>query len=101
MSDIAEILGFNIKRLRKEKDWTQEYLAELAGISVPFMTQIELARKQASLEVVEKIARALEVPYSRLFIQENSESKEENLPKTGEELLRKINIEINQFLKSK
>ena len=99
MSEIAEILGFNIKRLRKEKDWTQEYLAELAGISVPFMTQIELARKQASLEVVEKIARALEVPYSILFIQEKSEKQD--LPKTGEELLRKINIEINQFLKSR
>lgn len=98
MSDIAEILGFNIKRLRKEKDWTQEYLAELAGISVPFMTQIELARKQASLEVVEKIARALDVPYSILFIQEKPEKQD--LPKTGEELLRKINIEINQFLKS-
>lgn len=99
MSDIAEILGFNIKRLRKEKDWTQEYLAELAGISVPFMTQIELARKQASLEVVEKIARALDVPYSILFIQEKSEKQD--LPKTSEELLRKINIEINQFLKSR
>lgn len=99
MSDIAKILGFNIKRLRKDKDWTQEYLAELAGISVPFMTQIELARKQASLEVIEKIAKALDVPYSTLFIQENSESKETIQLQTSEEFLRKINKEISQFLK--
>ncbi len=99
MSDIAEILGFNIKRLRKDKDWTQEYLAELAGISVPFMTQIELARKQASLEVIEKIAKALDVPYSTLFIQESSESKETIQLQTSEEFLRKINKEISQFLK--
>ena len=99
MSDIAEILGFNIKRLRKEKGWTQEYLAELAGISVPFMTQIELARKQASLEVIEKIAKALDVSYSTLFIQENSESKETIQLQTSEEFLRKINKEISQFLK--
>lgn len=67
MSEIAEILGKNIRNLRKESGWTQEKLAEKAGISVPFMTQIELARKTASLDVIEAIAKALGVPYERLF----------------------------------
>ena len=62
-----EILGNNIRFLRKQKEWTQEILAEKAGISVPFMTQIELARKTPSLDVIENIALALDVPYDRLF----------------------------------
>ncbi len=67
MSEIVEILGNNIRFLRKQKEWTQEILAEKAGISVPFMTQIELARKTPSLDVIENIALALDVPYDRLF----------------------------------
>ncbi len=75
MSEIAEILGKNIRSLRKRLGWTQEKLAEKAGISVPFMTQIELARKTASLEVIESIAKALNVSYERLFKDDISEDK--------------------------
>ena len=97
MEAIVEILGNNIKKLRKEKNWTQEYLAEQAGISVPFMTQIELARKQASLEVIEKIAKALNVPYEILFRQEDGV----NTVRTDfeyKEFLNKLDSEIKYFL---
>ena len=97
MEAIVEILGNNIKKLRKERNWTQEYLAEQAGISVPFMTQIELARKQASLEVIEKIAKALNVPYEILFRQEDGV----NTVRTDfeyKEFLNKLDSEIKCFL---
>lgn len=67
MNEITVILGKNIRTLRIKLGYTQEKLAEKAGISVPFMTQIELARKSASLEVIQNIAVALDVPYERLF----------------------------------
>ncbi|MCR4579286.1 MAG: helix-turn-helix domain-containing protein [Treponema sp.] len=67
MNDIKSVLGKNIRELRIKSGWTQEKLAEKAGISVPFMTQIELARKSASLDVIENIATALGVSYERLF----------------------------------
>jgi transcriptional regulator with XRE-family HTH domain len=76
MSEIVAILGANIRDLRKRAGWTQEKLAEKAGISVPFMTQIELARKTASLEVIENIAKALNVSYERLFKTDISENKD-------------------------
>lgn len=76
MSEIAEILGANIRNLRKKSGWTQERLAEKAGISVPFMTQIELARKTASLDVIENIAKALNVSYERLFKTGLSDGKD-------------------------
>lgn len=74
MIEIVEILGNNIRTLRKESGWTQEKLAEKADISVPFMTQIELGRKSASLEVIQKISKALGVSYERLFKIEQTES---------------------------
>ncbi|MCI5523030.1 MAG: helix-turn-helix transcriptional regulator [Treponema sp.] len=76
MDDIKTVLGRNIRTLRKETGWTQEYLAEKTGISVPFMTQIELARKSASLEVIESIAKALGVSYERLFSANASEKND-------------------------
>ncbi len=76
MCEIIEILGSNIRNLRKECGWTQEKLAEKADISVPFMTQIELGRKSASLEVIEKVAKALGVSYEMLFKTEKTESKD-------------------------
>ena len=76
MSEIAEIVGENIRQLRKQSGWTQEKLAEKAGISVPFMTQIELARKTASLDVIESIAKAFGVSYERLFKSNIIENKD-------------------------
>lgn len=75
MSNIVEVLGSNIRKIRKNYGWTQEQLAEKSGISVPFMTQIELGRKSASLEVIEKIAQSLEVSYESLFKTEISDDK--------------------------
>lgn len=67
MNEIVTVLGHNIRKFRKEIGWTQEHLAEKAQISVPFMTQIELGRKSASLEVIENISKSLGVPYDILF----------------------------------
>ncbi len=72
MRDILLVLGSNIRKLRKEFGWTQQQLAEKAGISVPFMTQIELGRKSASLEVIQGITAALGTTYKQLFDDSNS-----------------------------
>lgn len=99
MNEIKTILGKNIRELRMQAGWTQEKLAEKAEISVPFMTQIELARKSASLEVIEKIAKALGVSYERLF-KTNSSKKSDN--KTSLKLLKKELIQsINEIIQEK
>ncbi|WP_296024756.1 helix-turn-helix transcriptional regulator [Treponema sp. UBA7567] len=84
MTDILLVLGSNIRKIRKEFGWTQADLAEKSGISVPFMTQIELGRKSASLEVVQNIAAALNISYKQLF-EENIASN--NQKKTNLSLL--------------
>ncbi|MEE0351918.1 helix-turn-helix transcriptional regulator [uncultured Treponema sp.] len=84
MTDILFVLGSNIRKIRKEFGWTQADLAEKSGISVPFMTQIELGRKSASLEVVQNIAAALNISYNQLF-EENVDAS--NQEKTNLSLL--------------
>ena len=84
MTDILFVLGSNIRKIRKEFGWTQADLAEKSGISVPFMTQIELGRKSASQEVVQNIAAALNISYNQLF-EENVDAS--NQEKTNLSLL--------------
>lgn len=60
-------LGKKIQRLRKSKDRTQEELAELLRISRTHMGHVEQGRKSPSMELLEKIARVLEVSIRDLF----------------------------------
>lgn len=67
MAGIQQLLGANIRKLRKLKGWTQAELAEKINITTPFMTLIELGQRGVSLGVVEDIATVFEVPISTLF----------------------------------
>ncbi len=64
---LPKALGKMIQRRRKELKLTQEELAEKIGISRAYMGYIEQGRYAPSLEVVEKIARALRLKVSDLF----------------------------------
>ena len=56
-----EKLGRKIQKLRKATDLTQEEFAERLNISRTHMGHIEQGRKQPSLELLQKIAKALGV----------------------------------------
>lgn len=103
MTNILLVLGSNIRKYRKKFGWTQADLAEKSGISVPFMTQIELGRKSASLEVVQNIASALNVSYEQLFDENNEVSeKQPNLvlleKQISDSVLKQIHKEFCNFL---
>lgn len=103
MTNILLVLGSNIRKYRKNFGWTQADLAEKSGISVPFMTQIELGRKSASLEVVQNIASALNVSYEQLFDENDAVSeKQPNLvlleKQLSDSVLKQIHKEFCDFL---
>lgn len=50
-----------VKILRKFRGLTQEELARKAGISRPYLTEIETRRKDGSVRAIKKIAEILEV----------------------------------------
>ena len=55
--DVAQ----NIVRARKDKGWTAEQLAKEAGIKLSLMKQIEGVKIRIELEMLEKLAKALNV----------------------------------------
>lgn len=62
-----ETLGLNVSFYRRKRRLTQERLAEMADIEPNHVSNIELAKSGASLDVVFRLADALEVPVCKLF----------------------------------
>ncbi len=60
-SNINEEVGFNIRRIREERDLSQEELATLASLHRAYVGQIERGEKNIGLKNLEKIAKALNV----------------------------------------
>lgn len=64
---IVRDLAIRIRDLRKAKGWSQEKLAEEAGIHRTYLGGIETARRNPSLRNLIRIALALDVPMVTLF----------------------------------
>lgn len=61
------VLGNNIRQIRREKDLSQEALAEFADINVTFLGKIERGQANPTIETLLKISRAFEMPLTKLF----------------------------------
>jgi transcriptional regulator with XRE-family HTH domain len=57
----------NIRRLRRQKGWSQEKLAFEADVHRVFVGRIERCEQSPSLSTLEKIAKALNTPIQDLF----------------------------------
>jgi len=67
MSEIKSQLGQRIRELRKTKNLSQEQLAHLSGLSRQYITDVERGTRNIAIVNIEKIAKALEIPLSKLF----------------------------------
>lgn len=60
---VRELAGeASVKLWREQRGLTQEALATAAGISKPYLSQIETGKRRGSVTVLSQLARALEVP---------------------------------------
>ena len=57
-SDICTALGERIRDLRKERGWRQIDLAEQAGISENYVSDLEVGRKEICLRTLQVVAQA-------------------------------------------
>jgi transcriptional regulator with XRE-family HTH domain len=62
-----EIVGTNIRRLRKARGASQESLAAEANVGMRYLGFVERGQANPSVEVVGQIADALGVPPGKLF----------------------------------
>ena len=60
-------VGVSLRKLRKEKGFTLEELAERAEISVSFLSHIERGTRQAPLSTLETLAQVLGMNLYELF----------------------------------
>jgi len=73
ISTLAKKFSIRIRFERVKRRYSQEKLAELAGIGRSTLTQIEAQTSSPTLDVVEKLANALEYEPYELFIFKNLE----------------------------
>ncbi|WP_315794093.1 helix-turn-helix transcriptional regulator [Paenibacillus sp. BIC5C1] len=102
--NLPESVGNRIRELRKAKGWTQEQLAEAAGLHYSYIGGVERGDRNISLETLEKIINGFQVPAEEIFkFNEESEYKnalDEHITlisgKSADEIssLTKINKEI-------
>jgi transcriptional regulator with XRE-family HTH domain len=67
MDDWRSIVGGNVRRLRQIAELTQEQLAFEASIDLTYVGGIERGRRNPSLLVMVRIAKALKVGPERLL----------------------------------
>jgi transcriptional regulator with XRE-family HTH domain len=65
--DVRRRLAANMKRLRKAKGWSQEVLADAAGVDRTYVSGIERLIRNPTIIVLERLAQALETPAGHLL----------------------------------
>ncbi|WP_148613774.1 helix-turn-helix domain-containing protein [Nocardioides rubriscoriae] len=59
--------GENVGRIRRDRGWTQEDLAERAELHRSYLASIETGVRNPSLDVIVRLAKGLRVPVAELF----------------------------------
>ena len=90
MDNIYKSIGKKLKQFRQEAGMTQEQLGGHAQITQNYLTLLESGKKKATVEVLVRIANALELPLSQLF-----ESKPE--VKTGIDYGKQVNMMLKDM----
>lgn len=102
-------VGQRIRNYRTNSGLSQEKLAELSGCHPTYIGQVERGEKNATLDSIERIASALQVPLSQLFEKlDASQEATSSIPlacyeliasksKSEQEHLFRILVEIDQF----
>ena len=67
MSNITICVGDRLRRRRIDLGYTQEHLAELADVHPTYIGQVERGEKNVTIESLEKICCALNLPMDELF----------------------------------
>lgn len=83
-------LGQRLRFLRKEKNLTLKDLSQLAGLSVPYLSDMEREEVNPSIESLQKVAKAFNMTVRDLFsgVEELGESVSTSYPDGFEAFLK-------------
>lgn len=68
-NQLLKALGQRIRELRSEKGYSQEAFADHCGVHRTFMGTVERGESNLSFANIAKVAAALEIPLSTLFLE--------------------------------
>ena len=92
MKRLGEIIAKNLKAHRRRYGLSQAGLAEKVDVSTHHIGMIELARNFPTLDLVERIANALDIEIYQLFVEPHSPNEE------LEQLRQEIKGDMKQLL---
>jgi len=78
--DVRARIGWNLRRLRKERGVTQEDLATDSGIDRGYISGVERGVRNPSVSVLVRIADAIGVDVSELFDRSKAEEFSRDRP---------------------
>lgn len=71
---LVEIFARNVRRRRLALGWSQEVLAEAAGVHRTYVGMLERAEKNVTIYNIERIATALDVKPAHLLMSDDTSS---------------------------
>ena len=97
---IKNTLGKNIKIFRARRGLSQADLAEKAGISIPFLSNIERGIKYPQPDMLAKIANSLGVMVNELFtINFDSAERSDLITHLSEDMTKDVNKAMAKVFK--
>lgn len=84
MDQLVNIIGTNIREIRKQKKMTQEELAEKCELQTSYLAGVERGTRNITIQTLEKITAGLEINAKELF---ELETPIKNLPIETEQLI--------------
>lgn len=67
MGTITQTIGWKLRRIRLKRGYSQEVLADRAGLHPTYIGQVERGEKNITVESLLKITTALGIPISSAF----------------------------------
>ncbi len=73
--DLLLAFGKNLRKLRKKKNLSMKHLADLTNVEYSQIARIEGGAINTTITTAHAIAKALEIPFNKLFEFEISEKR--------------------------
>ncbi len=97
---ISKVLGERLRSYRNQKGWSQEKLAERAGLHPTYIGQLERGEKNATIDSICKVANALGVPLEQLFEKINQIDTDSNIASECYDIILSRPIDEQKQLRS-
>lgn len=98
--EFLKLLGCRVRDYRKALGISQERLAELAGVHPTYISNIENAKANASIDICRRVAHSLNVPLAQLIDINQAKVERDDLMKAFAEIKSLNRKEQKMFLET-